>query len=188
MTARGMPQIYAGDEIAMPGGDDHDDRRDFSGGFPATSRAPVANAFTAAGRTPEQQSMFTWVQQLATLRHDHPALACGAARAMAAQLAKPSARIKPWDLRSFSSIAGSPFAGAFFDGESLHQHPYVCDPTSRETSPTARHHHRCHHRRLVPRAIRPLADGECSSPSPTCRRWRTPRWTPACRRDKARTG
>ena len=40
-TMRGMPQIYSGDEIAMHGGDDPDDRRDFPGGFkpvPRTTR------------------------------------------------------------------------------------------------------------------------------------------------------
>jgi glycosidase len=31
---RGMPQIYYGDEIGMPGGNDPDNRQDFPGGFP----------------------------------------------------------------------------------------------------------------------------------------------------------
>jgi glycosidase len=35
MTMRGTPQLYYGDEIAMTGGDDPDNRRDFPGGFPA---------------------------------------------------------------------------------------------------------------------------------------------------------
>jgi glycosidase len=35
MTMRGTPQLYYGDEIAMAGGDDPDNRRDFPGGFPA---------------------------------------------------------------------------------------------------------------------------------------------------------
>ena len=42
LTMRGVPQLYAGDEIAMPGGDDPDNRRDFPGGFPGDTR----NAFT----------------------------------------------------------------------------------------------------------------------------------------------
>ena len=33
MTVRGIPQIYAGEEIAMEGEDDPDNRRDFPGGF-----------------------------------------------------------------------------------------------------------------------------------------------------------
>ncbi len=34
MTTRGTPFLYYGDEIAMPGGGDPDNRRDFPGGFP----------------------------------------------------------------------------------------------------------------------------------------------------------
>ncbi|MFZ0479692.1 MAG: alpha-amylase family glycosyl hydrolase [Terriglobales bacterium] len=73
LTMRGIPQIYAGDEIAMPGGDDPDNRRDFPGGFPGDPH----NAFTAAGRTPEQQDVFTYLQSLLALRKDHPALCTG---------------------------------------------------------------------------------------------------------------
>ena len=67
MTTRGMPQIYSGDEIAMKGKGDPDNRRDF----------PAA-AFTAAGRTAEQAAMFDWVSGLAKVRAEHVALACGA--------------------------------------------------------------------------------------------------------------
>lgn len=74
MTTRGMPQLYAGDEIGMPGGDDPDNRRDFPGGF---SGAP-SNAFLAKNRTPEQNAMFDWMHQLSELRSTHTALACGA--------------------------------------------------------------------------------------------------------------
>jgi len=73
LTLRGIPQIYAGDEIGLPGGDDPDNRRDFPGGFPGDPR----NAFTAAGRTPEQQDIFTHVQSLLTLRQNHSALRTG---------------------------------------------------------------------------------------------------------------
>ena len=72
-TLRGMPQIYSGDEIAMPGGDDPDNRRDFPGGFPGDAHS----AFTAQGRTPEQAAMHDWVSQLFTLRAVHPALLTG---------------------------------------------------------------------------------------------------------------
>jgi glycosidase len=74
MTTRGMPQIYSGDEIAMHGGDDPDNRRDFPGGFPGDQ----ANAFTAAGRSPEQQQMYLWVSSLAKERREHASLRCGA--------------------------------------------------------------------------------------------------------------
>ena len=79
MTTRGMPQIYSGDELAMHGGDDPDNRRDFPGGFPAE----VGNALVAAGRTPVQQEMVTWVSTLAALRRAHPALTCGAEQVLA---------------------------------------------------------------------------------------------------------
>jgi len=73
LTTRGIPQIYSGDEIAMPGGADPDNRRDFPGGFPGDRR----NAFTAAGRTPEQQEVFAYVQSLLALRQKHAALRTG---------------------------------------------------------------------------------------------------------------
>ena len=73
LTLRGIPQIYSGDEIAMPGGDDPDNRRDFPGGFPGDPR----NAFTAGGRTPQQQDVFAYVQSLLALRKAHPALRTG---------------------------------------------------------------------------------------------------------------
>ncbi len=73
LTLRGIPQIYSGDEIAMLGGGDPDNRRDFPGGFPGDPR----NAFTAGGRTPEQQDVFAYVQSLLALRKAHPALRTG---------------------------------------------------------------------------------------------------------------
>ncbi len=73
LTMRGIPQIYYGDEIGMPGGKDPDNRHDFPGGFPGDAH----NAFTASGRTPEEQDMFEYVQSLLTLRKNHPALRTG---------------------------------------------------------------------------------------------------------------
>jgi glycosidase len=73
LTLRGIPQIYAGDEIAMPGGDDPDNRRDFPGGFPGDTRS----AFTQAGRTPEEQQTFAQLRSLLHLRQQHPALRGG---------------------------------------------------------------------------------------------------------------
>lgn len=73
LTLRGIPQIYAGDEIGMPGGDDPDNRRDFPGGFPGDTR----NAFTAAGRTPQEQQIFAHVRSLLHLHRQHPALRKG---------------------------------------------------------------------------------------------------------------
>jgi neopullulanase len=73
LTLRGIPQIYSGDEIAMPGGADPDNRRDFPGGFPGDPR----NAFTASGRTAEEQEVFAYVQSLLALRNSHAALRTG---------------------------------------------------------------------------------------------------------------
>ena len=73
LTLRGIPQIYSGDEIAMPGGNDPDNRRDFPGGFSGDPH----DAFTASGRTAEQQDVFAYVQTLLTLRKNHSALRTG---------------------------------------------------------------------------------------------------------------
>jgi glycosidase len=73
LTLRGIPQLYSGDEIAMPGGADPDNRHDFPGGFPGDAR----NAFTASGRTPEQQDVFAYVRSLLALRNSHAALRTG---------------------------------------------------------------------------------------------------------------
>lgn len=73
VTLRGIPEIYAGDEIAMPGGDDPDNRRDFPGGFANDPR----NAFTGSGRTPDQQQAFLHLQKLLKLRREHSALQGG---------------------------------------------------------------------------------------------------------------
>ncbi len=73
LTLRGIPELYYGDEIGLPGGGDPDNRRDFPGGWPGDSK----NAFTAEGRTAEQQELFTYVQTLLRLRREHPALQCG---------------------------------------------------------------------------------------------------------------
>ena len=73
LTLRGIPQIYSGEEIAMPGGGDPDNRRDFPGGFPGDPH----NAFTASGRTAEQQDVFAYTQSLLALRKSHAALRTG---------------------------------------------------------------------------------------------------------------
>lgn len=72
-TLRGMPQIYSGDEIAMRGGKDPDNRHDFPGGFPGDT----TDAFTAQGRTAEQQDMYATVSALMHFRAIHPAITTG---------------------------------------------------------------------------------------------------------------
>jgi glycosidase len=73
LTLRGIPQLYYGDEIGMPGGPDPDNRHDFPGGWSDDPK----NAFTADGRTPQQQKIFSYVQTLLRLRREHPVLAQG---------------------------------------------------------------------------------------------------------------
>jgi len=71
-TLRGTPELYSGDEIAMPGGADPDNRRDFPGGFPSAVPNPQPSAFNAETRTPEQKSAFAWTSSLfATLKVHH---------------------------------------------------------------------------------------------------------------------
>lgn len=64
LTTRGIPMIYYGDEIAMPGGGDPDNRRDFPGGWPGDPRT----AFEASGRTPDEQAVFEHVRRLTRWR------------------------------------------------------------------------------------------------------------------------
>jgi glycosidase len=72
-TARGIPLVYYGDEIAMPGGADPDNRRDFPGGWGTDPR----NAFEAAGRTADEESVHAHVRALLLLRQATPALRRG---------------------------------------------------------------------------------------------------------------
>jgi glycosidase len=73
MTMRGTPLLYYGDELAMEGGADPDNRRDFPGGFPNDRR----NAFTREGRTPAENSVLDNLRRLARLRAELPALRHG---------------------------------------------------------------------------------------------------------------
>jgi glycosidase len=73
LTLRGIPQLYYGDEIGMTGGADPDNRHDFPGGWSDDPK----NAFTADGRTPQQQKVFSYIQTLLRLRREHPVLAQG---------------------------------------------------------------------------------------------------------------
>ena len=73
LTLRGIPELYYGDEIGMPGGGDPDNRRDFPGGWIGDSN----DAFTKAGRTHEQEEIFSTVHALLQLRREHAALRGG---------------------------------------------------------------------------------------------------------------
>jgi glycosidase len=73
LTVRGTPQLYTGEEIAMEGRDDPDNRRDFPGGFPGDPH----DAFAAASRTAHEQRMWQWTHDWLQLRREHSALRKG---------------------------------------------------------------------------------------------------------------
>jgi glycosidase len=79
LTTRGVPLIYSGDELAMAGGGDPDNRRDFPGGWPEDARS----AFEAKGRTEVEQRVFECIQRLTRLRAGSAALRRGALRQLA---------------------------------------------------------------------------------------------------------
>jgi glycosidase len=72
-TVRGTPLVYYGDEIAMPGGRDPDNRRDFPGGWKEDARS----AFESVGRAANEESVHAHVKALLTLRQGTPALRRG---------------------------------------------------------------------------------------------------------------
>ena len=73
LTTRGVPQLYYGDELAMEGGDEPTTRGDFPGGFAGDKR----NAFTAGGRTKDEQELFEFIRKLTTLRRELKPLRSG---------------------------------------------------------------------------------------------------------------
>lgn len=66
LSVRGLPQLYYGEEIAMEGGEDPDNRRDFP-----------ARAFEASGRNAKEQEVFEWTRAWIRLRREHSALRRG---------------------------------------------------------------------------------------------------------------
>ena len=80
MTTRGTPLIYYGDEVAMRGGGDPDNRRDFPGGW----REDTHNAFRKSGRTTEEEAVHAQVQKLLSLRRQLEPLRRGELRELVA--------------------------------------------------------------------------------------------------------
>ena len=66
LSVRGIPQLYAGEEIAMEGKEDPDNRRDFP-----------SDAFRAEGRRPKEREMFEWTKSWIRLRRDHAVMRSG---------------------------------------------------------------------------------------------------------------
>ena len=73
LSVRGIPQLYAGEEIAMKGKEDPDNRRDFPGGFPGDTHS----AFESSGRTTTEQCLWQWTHDWIKLRREHAALRDG---------------------------------------------------------------------------------------------------------------
>jgi neopullulanase len=73
LTTRGVPQLYYGDEIALEGGDEPTTRGDFPGGF----RGDKRDAFTAGGRSKDEQELFEFIRRLTTLRRELEPLRTG---------------------------------------------------------------------------------------------------------------
>ncbi|WP_290790976.1 glycoside hydrolase family 13 protein [Flavihumibacter sp. UBA7668] len=75
LTFRGIPQLYYGNELLMTGFTNPDGwvRLDFKGGWPGDKE----NKFTAAGRTPKENSVYQHIRTLAQFRKTSSALKTG---------------------------------------------------------------------------------------------------------------
>jgi len=71
LEVRGIPQLTWGDEVNLPGLGD--DRKEFPGGWPGGAR----DAFSAAGRIPEEQATFEAYRKLLRIRKQSPAFRRG---------------------------------------------------------------------------------------------------------------
>ncbi len=69
-SMRGIPQVYYGNEIGMPGGHDPDNRREFPGGFPYTAY----NAFQRSERSEKANRIFDQFRAFTSLRKRFPGL------------------------------------------------------------------------------------------------------------------
>ena len=77
LTIKRIPQLYYGTEVLMNGTKEITDgnvRKDFPGGFPGDQH----NAFTAEGRTAQQNDMFNWLSALLHWRQGNETITRGA--------------------------------------------------------------------------------------------------------------
>lgn len=70
LVMRGIPQLYYGNEIGMPGGHDPENRNEFPGGFDYSDH----NAFDASGRHDKENLFVDLVKKLTSLRHEYPGI------------------------------------------------------------------------------------------------------------------
>jgi glycosidase len=80
LSLRGIPQIYSGDEVGLPGEGDPDNRREYPGGF-----AEGKSAVLAKNRNKFQRTLWDEVARLIRIRREHPALTTGAFKPLLAQ-------------------------------------------------------------------------------------------------------
>lgn len=76
LTARGIPQLYYGNEVLMPGLTSPNDghvRKDFPGGWPGDTK----NAFTGEGLTTQEKEFQEFTRNLAQFRKNSSALQTG---------------------------------------------------------------------------------------------------------------
>ncbi len=75
LTARGIPQLYYGNEVLMKGVSNPDGwvRLDFPGGWPGDRQ----NKFESSGRTAQENEAFNWVKTIANYRKKSSALKTG---------------------------------------------------------------------------------------------------------------
>ena len=76
LTVRGVPQLYYGNELGTPGVEHKGHgqmRNDFAGGWPSDSK----NAFTAEGRTADENELWSHFRTLLHYRKNTPALQNG---------------------------------------------------------------------------------------------------------------
>jgi len=73
LATRGIPQLYAGEEILMEGGHDPDNRRDFPGGWNSDDK----NAFTKDGITDDEREALADISRLIRIRKESDALKYG---------------------------------------------------------------------------------------------------------------
>lgn len=76
LTSRGIPQLYYGGEVGMPGVTHPNDgyvRKDFPGGWKSDS----LNKFTIAGRTAKEEGIWRHIAKLANFRKESSAITTG---------------------------------------------------------------------------------------------------------------
>jgi len=76
-TTRGIPQIYYGDELGMIGNRDTDGDGDIRKDFPGGWKEDETTAFTAAGRTQDQEAYHSFTKKLLNYRKNKEVLHFG---------------------------------------------------------------------------------------------------------------